>query len=229
MSASGRPTRARSQQELRRLGEALQGRVEDVLAGTFRRTEAAAPELDPQVRESFARVGTMATLAVARWMAGGEPEAGLDAGREAWDVFGQLAAHGTVPLNEVTKRCLRWRDALNDVLRDAAAELALSAEVLALALSMSQMTLDVTLVHMCEAFESERSRTEEELSRRQEELAFMATHDQLTGLPNRTLILDRAEQMLGARAPPPHAGRRAVHQPGRLHEHQRHVRARRRR
>ena len=25
----------------------------------------------------------------------------------------------------------------------------------------------------------------------------MATHDQLTGLPNRTLILDRGEQMLG--------------------------------
>jgi diguanylate cyclase (GGDEF)-like protein len=31
---------------------------------------------------------------------------------------------------------------------------------------------------------------------REEELAFMATHDALTGLPNRTLILDRTEQML---------------------------------
>ncbi len=62
---------------------------------------------------------------------------------------------------------------------------------------MTQVTLDVTLVRMCEVFESERARTDEELSRRQEELAFMATHDQLTGLPNRTLILDRAEQMFG--------------------------------
>ena len=35
-----------------------------------------------------------------------------------------------------------------------------------------------------------------ELGRRQEELAFLATHDPLTGLPNRTLILDRVEQML---------------------------------
>ncbi len=53
------------------------------------------------------------------------------------------------------------------------------------------------IVQMCEAFEQERARIEQELTRRQEELSFLATHDQLTGLPNRTLILDRGEQMLG--------------------------------
>jgi diguanylate cyclase (GGDEF)-like protein len=51
-------------------------------------------------------------------------------------------------------------------------------------------------VRMCQSFESERQRAHEELTRRQEELAFLATHDPLTGLPNRTLILDRVEQML---------------------------------
>jgi diguanylate cyclase (GGDEF)-like protein len=49
---------------------------------------------------------------------------------------------------------------------------------------------------MCESFERERERTDEELTRREEELAFLATHDPLTGLPNRTLILARAEEML---------------------------------
>ena len=43
-------------------------------------------------------------------------------------------------------------------------------------------------------------RTDEELTRREEELAFLATHDALTGLPNRTLILDRVEQMLARSA-----------------------------
>ena len=61
---------------------------------------------------------------------------------------------------------------------------------------MLQRSLDVTLVRMCESFESERRRGDEQLTRRQRELAFLATHDALTDFPNRTLILDRVEQML---------------------------------
>ena len=49
---------------------------------------------------------------------------------------------------------------------------------------------------MCECFEAERQRTDEELTRREDELAFLATHDALTGLPNRTLILDRADRVV---------------------------------
>ena len=85
---------------------------------------------------------------------------------------------------------------LNEVLRESARELSIAKEALAQACAMVQVTLDVTLVKMCEVFESERQRTDEELTRRQEELAFMATHDPLTGLPNRTLIIDRGEQMV---------------------------------
>jgi diguanylate cyclase (GGDEF)-like protein len=79
---------------------------------------------------------------------------------------------------------------------EQAMALELPAEVVDSALSMLQRSLDVTLVRMCESFEQERRRAHEELSRRQEELVFLATHDPLTGLPNRTLILDRVEQML---------------------------------
>jgi diguanylate cyclase (GGDEF)-like protein len=182
--------------ELRRLGEALKGGTDDVVARMLGRSADSGHVLDALVEDSFARVGSVSTIAVARWMAGDGPEVAREVGRESWRIFGQLAAQRAAPLNEVTKRCLRWRDAADDVLRECAQTLELAPAVLDEALSMLQRSLDVTLVRMCESFEEERRKAHDELSRRQEELAFLATHDPLTGLPNRTLILDRIEQML---------------------------------
>jgi diguanylate cyclase (GGDEF)-like protein len=182
--------------DLLRLGRALHARTEDVVAGMLGRSQRSGVVLDEVVEESFARVGAVSTIAVARWMAGEGAEAAREVGQESWSIFGQLAAQRAAPLNEVTKRCLRWRDAAEDVVRETGGQLALAPDVLAWALGMLQRSLDVTLVRMCQSFEDERRRAHEELTRRQEELAFLATHDPLTGLPNRTLILDRAEQML---------------------------------
>ncbi|HSZ68872.1 MAG TPA: EAL domain-containing protein [Solirubrobacteraceae bacterium] len=182
--------------DLRRLGEALKAGTDDVVARMLRRSADSGHVLDSLVEDSFARVGSVSTIAVARWMAGDGAEVAREVGRESWRIFGQLAAQRAAPLNEVTKRCLRWRDAADDVLRARADALGLAPEVLVHALGMLQRSLDVTLVRMCESFEEERRKAHDELSRRQEELAFLATHDPLTGLPNRTLILDRIEQML---------------------------------
>ncbi len=183
-------------EDLCRLGEALNARTEDVVTGMVLRTSQSGHVLDELVEDSFARVGTVSTVAVARWMAGEGAEVAREVGQEAWHIFGQLAAQRAAPLNEVTKRCLRWCDAAEDVVRETATQLGVSQEVLAQAISMLQRSLNVTLVRMCESFETERQVAHAELTRRQEELAFMATHDALTGLPNRTLILDRIEQML---------------------------------
>jgi len=162
----------------------------------IRLSEVSGRTLDAVVEDSFSRVGTVSTVAVARWMAGEGEDVARDVGQEAWNIFGQLAAQRAAPLNEVTKRCLRWRDSTAHVMRDSASELELSPAALSDALRMLQRSLEVTLVRMCESFEGERQRSHEELTRRQEELAFLATHDSLTGLPNRTLIRDRIEQML---------------------------------
>ncbi len=195
------PTPGGPDHDVRRLGAALGARIEEVLSRTVargrERTQGSVAAVDPAVVDCFERIGRSSTAAVAHWMAGGNPEAGREAGREAWHTYGQLAAQSAAPLNEVTKRCLRWRDAVIEVLIESAGEMAIHPGALAHAVSMAQRTLDVTLVRICEAFEQERARIADELTRREEELAFMATHDQLTGLPNRTLILDRGEQMLG--------------------------------
>src|SRR5271170_3982529 len=128
----GAPGGAGSQDsEVRQLGEALGGRVEEVLRRTAERVRASngAPDstLDPAAVESFERIGMRSTAAVAVWMAGGDPQAGRDTGREAWHTYGQLAAQHAAPLHEVTKRCLCWRDTVIDVLTESAQELGISA------------------------------------------------------------------------------------------------------
>ena len=129
-------------------------------------------------------------------MSGEGLEVAREAGQETWLIFGELAAHHAASLDEVIRRCLRWRDSMLEVLCEDAARLDVTPDVISEARDILQLSLEFSLVRMAECFEVERKRTDEELNRRGEELAFLATHDALTGLPNRTLILDRVEQML---------------------------------
>jgi diguanylate cyclase (GGDEF)-like protein len=185
-----------SGEDLRRLGEALKARALDVLELTVARTTGSGQVIDGLVQDSFERISTSSTIAVARWTAGEGMEVAREAGRETWEIFGELAAQRAASLNEVTRRCLCWRDSMAEVLHESATELEASPKALSQALNILQLSLEFSLVRMCECFETERQRTDEELTRREEELSFMATHDGLTGLPNRTLILDRVGQML---------------------------------
>ena len=182
--------------ELLVVGEELDRRTAAVVELIVARVRATGPPLERTVEDRFRRVGEVSTIAVARWMAGGGEDAAREVGHEASRIFGQLGAQRDAPLNEVVKRCLRWRDSAVEVVLAIVAELGLRPETGVQALRMVQRSLDVTLVRMCESFEIERRRAHEELDRNQEKLSFLATHDSLTGLPNRTLILDRIEQML---------------------------------
>ncbi|HEY1833334.1 MAG TPA: EAL domain-containing protein [Solirubrobacteraceae bacterium] len=179
---------------VRLLGEQLKAQSEQILATTVVRSSGLA--LSDAVEERFRRMGEISTLAVASWMAGGSVEEAMDVGQEVWQIFGQLAAQHAAPLAEVTKRVWRWRDAAVEVLRRTASREQVPTRALEDALAMLETTLRLTLVQMCESFDAERARADEELERRQHELTFLATHDTLTGLPNRALIVDRLGQML---------------------------------
>jgi len=178
------------------LGEALKARAADVLDLTVARTTGRGEDVDAVVQDRFERINRSSTMAVARWIAGEGAEVAIAAGKETWVIYGELAAHRAASLNQLTKRCVWWRDSMAEVLRQSAAQLDVSPEALSQALNILQLSLEFSLVKMSKCFDAERRRTDEELSRREEELSFLATHDALTGLPNRTLILDRVEQML---------------------------------
>jgi diguanylate cyclase (GGDEF)-like protein len=190
------PPAEQASEELCRLGEALRARAEEVLLETAARTEGPGHEVDAVVQESFEKISTSSTIAVSRWMCGEGMHVAIEAGKETWLIFGELAAQRAASLNEVTWRCFMWRNVMAEVLREIAAELEVSSETLWEALNILQVSLEFSQLRMCECYERERQLTDEELARREEELSFLATHDPLTGLPNRTLILDRVEQML---------------------------------
>ena len=187
-------------EELRVLGEALRARADDVLKETVAQTISSGEVVDAVVQERFERICAGSTVAVARWIAGEGVEVTNDAARETSKIFGELAARRAASLNEVTRRSFWWRNVMADVLRESATRLDVSPDGLSQALNMVQLSLEFSLLRMCECFETERRRTDEQLARREDELAFLATHDPLTGLPNRTLILDRVEQMLARSA-----------------------------
>jgi diguanylate cyclase (GGDEF)-like protein len=168
----------------------------EVVGGLRERTTRSRQVFAPAVEEIFLEAARTATEAVARWLGGESEEAARLAGIAAVERFAELAAQRTALLNEVTKRCLWWRDSVAEVLRDEAASRNVAPEALARCLELLARSSDVTLVRMCEAFENERQRMQEQVDSQRETLHFQATHDALTGLPNRLLVLDRAEQML---------------------------------
>jgi diguanylate cyclase (GGDEF)-like protein len=187
-------------EDLRRLGEALRARSAEVVERTVERTVRSGQVVDALVQESFEQICRQTTPAVARWIAGEGVEVTVESSQENSKIFGELAAHRAASLHEVTRRSIWWRKVMAEVLGECATKLSVGQEALYVALDMLHSSLEFSLLRVCESFEAERKRTDEELTRREEELAFLATHDPLTELPNRTLILARLEGMLARSA-----------------------------
>jgi diguanylate cyclase (GGDEF)-like protein len=180
------------------IGVRLRERRADVERRSEELNRAGSLQLAPAPHASIQRVTAVATDAVAQWLSGHGELAARRTGDEAATIFSQLAIQRDAPLDEITKRILRWRDATSAVLDDIAEELHAGREARRQVHRMLRRSADVALVRLCEAFERERSQVDDELARRERELVFQTTHDALTGLPNRTLIIDRAAQLVAA-------------------------------
>lgn len=167
---------------LRRLGLDLAARSREVLA-----LMSAGPE---RVRTpEFERLALTWTQTVAAWMAG-QPLPEVHGGSwESRAVLERLTAQGPACTGEMVGFCMCWRDAAAALLRRLAAARGLDPSVLADALRMLQASVDAAIVEACDSFDAQRRRADQELR-------FLATHDVVTGLANRTLITARLGELL---------------------------------
>jgi diguanylate cyclase (GGDEF)-like protein len=166
------------------LGEALAARADEVAAvvrGKWDQSVLASPEAMAMIADA----DRLATQLIGRWLVTGE----LATEDEHTRLSGVGTLVDTVPLPRLVKAYLAWRDAMLAVLHEAATLVAEVRFVVA-------RSCDASLVRMSRQFEASRLDLQQALASEREKLAHQALHDPLTGLPNRTLLYERATHAL---------------------------------
>ena len=163
--------------------------------------EARAVEIGEMVDRQFAEdlkgnafvTSRLAAELIGRWLATDQAA--------SHDEIATLASQGEQAIIEdavlasVAKAYFAWRDTTIAVLNEEARRLQVSDELLTMACNVVRYSADGSLVRIVREFDDTRRALQHRLREEQATLAHQALHDQLTGLPNRTLLTDRLRQM----------------------------------
>jgi diguanylate cyclase (GGDEF)-like protein len=180
----------------RELGLALAARVDDCVAITEARLRHIRWPGTPNAGYLARRPGIIwfSTLLQARWLASGVEPHPDELGWITQD--GRLAAEENVPAANIVRGNLAWRDALIRVLTEEAERSASPARVLRHATRSVVSNCDAGIVRTLEAFDDHLAAMAAELAHERLALRHQALHDPLTGVANRTLLMERLSESL---------------------------------
>ncbi len=167
------------------LGRALQARAEGV-------GHLVDEQYTDALRGEAFATSRLATELIGRWLATDQAATSEEITLLARQ--GEQAILFEAELCDVAKAYFTWRDACSAALVEEAARLGSPEELVETALAVVRFSCDGSLVRIIRQFDATRRALQERLREEQATLAHQALHDQLTGLPNRTLLLDRLRQ-----------------------------------
>lgn len=191
------------------LGQAMQARAGEIAAAVVVDWSGRAAPVRMSHQDAVGivtRTCTLGTEIIARYLCTGEgvrPEEKRELAAAA-----ELSAVDEFDLTDHAKNYLAWRDATMRALRVESARLGVDQGILNAARRVVRRSCDASLIEMVKEFDVQRRHLRVRLDAERMKLAQLALRDPLTGLANRTALMDRLAHALSRRVR--HGGQVAV-------------------